>query len=380
MITKLRLAGLCAMLFIGFAASAQVKSLPPNGSNQRSVVKQYIGGVSWVKISYGSPDVAGREGQIWGQLVPYGKTNLGFGASSVENPSPWRAGANENTVLEISHDALIQGQDLPAGRYGLFVEPAESGNWKVIFSKEADAWGSFFYAPDDEVLVVEATPVDLTESVEFLTYEFVNRLDNQTTAQLKWEKKMLPFTIEIKDSNKVTLEAVKSEMKDAPGFNFNNWMTVANWASGAGFHEEAILWAENAISLPFIGQKTFQTLFTKATVLRAAGKVEEANKVMDEAIAMPGAPVFQVHAYGRQLITAGETKKALEIFKLNYKNNDGVWPTNYGLARGYSALGDYKNALKYMELAKKNVPANDTLNPPVIEANIEKLKKGEDIN
>ncbi|WP_421877582.1 DUF2911 domain-containing protein [Marinoscillum sp.] len=359
---------------------AQLQSLPPSGANQQSVVKQHIGGVAWVKISYGSPDVAGREGQIWGQLVPYGKANLGFGASTDENPSPWRAGANENTVFETSHDMLVQGELLPAGRYGFFVEPKESGDWDIIFSSEADAWGSFFYQPEDEVLRVQATPQDLNESVEYLTYDFTNRKDDQTTVNLEWEKKRLPFTVMVKDANAQTLSALRSELKDSPGFTYTNWVAAATWASGAGYHDEAINWAENAISLPFIGQRDFSTLSTKAMVLRNAGKAEEANSIMDEAINMPGAPAFQVHAYGRQLIAAGQSKKALEVFQINHKNNDGAWPTNYGLARGYSAVGDYKKAIKYLEIALTKVPANDTMNPPIIRANLDKLKKGEDIN
>ncbi|MAE85520.1 MAG: hypothetical protein CMB80_22485 [Flammeovirgaceae bacterium] len=376
---KYFLTACCLVLFISLS-TAQLKSLPPSGANQKSEVKQYIGGVAWVKVSYGSPDVAGREGKIWGQLIPYGKANLGFGASTADNPSPWRAGANENTVLQTSHDMLVKGELLPAGRYGLFIEPMESGDWKVIFSSEADAWGSFFYEPGDEVLVVSSTPEDLNESIEYLTYDFVNRKNDQTTLQMKWEMKMLPINLVLKDANKVTLAALTSELKDAPGFTYVNWVGAANWASNAGFHEEALLWAENAISLPFIGQKNFNTLSTKATVLRNAGKEKESLAVMDEAIKLPGAPAFQVHAYGRQLIAAGEKGKALEVFLLNHKNNDGVWPTNYGLARGYSATGDYKKAIKYLEIALTKVPANDTVNPPVMQANIEKLKKGEDIN
>ena len=376
---KYFLTACCLVLFISLS-TAQLKSLPPSGANQKSEVKQYIGGVAWVKVSCGSPDVAGREGKIWGQLIPYGKANLGFGASTADNPSPWRAGANENTVLQTSHDMLVKGELLPAGRYGLFIEPMESGDWKVIFSSEADAWGSFFYEPGDEVLVVSSTPEDLNESIEYLTYDFVNRKNDQTTLQMKWEMKMLPINLVLKDANKVTLAALTSELKDAPGFTYVNWVGAANWASNAGFHEEALLWAENAISLPFIGQKNFNTLSTKATVLRNAGKEKESLAVMDEAIKLPGAPAFQVHAYGRQLIAAGEKGKALEVFLLNHKNNDGVWPTNYGLARGYSATGDYKKAIKYLEIALTKVPANDTVNPPVMQANIEKLKKGEDIN
>ena len=256
---KYFLTACCLVLFISLS-TAQLKSLPPSGANQKSEVKQYIGGVAWVKVSYGSPDVAGREGKIWGQLIPYGKANLGFGASTADNPSPWRAGANENTVLQTSHDMLVKGELLPAGRYGLFIEPMESGDWKVIFSSEADAWGSFFYEPGDEVLVVSSTPEDLNESIEYLTYDFVNRKNDQTTLQMKWEMKMLPINLVLKDANKVTLAALTSELKDAPGFTYVNWVGAANWASNAGFHEEALLWAENAISLPFIGQKNFNTL------------------------------------------------------------------------------------------------------------------------
>ncbi|WP_258099244.1 DUF2911 domain-containing protein [Marinoscillum pacificum] len=359
---------------------AQLKSLPPSGANQKSEIKQYIGGVAWVKVSYGSPDVAGREGAIWGQLVPYGMNNLGFGASSDNNPSPWRAGANENTVFETSHDLQVNGKVLPAGRYGFFIETVENGDWNLIFSKEADAWGSFFYTPEDVILKVGATPADLDESIEFFSYEFTTRQNDQTTLVMKWEKKMLPIELVLKDANQVTLDALKSELKDSPGFTYTNWVSAANWASSAGFHEEAILWAENAISLPFIGQKNFTTLSTKSSVLLNAGKSEESMKLMEEAVALPGAPVFQVHAYGRQLIAAGEKQKALEVFQLNHKNNAGVWPTNYGLARGYSAVGDYKKAIKYLEEALKKVPPGDTLNPPIMKENIEKLKKGQDIN
>ena len=103
-------------------------------------------------------------------------------------------------------------------------------------------------------------------------------------------------------------------------------------------------------------------------------------KIMDEAIKDPSATVFQVHAYGRQLIGRDKKDEALEVFKYNHKKNEGAWPSSYGLARGYSAVGDYKQALKYIKIAQKNVPANDTINPPVIETNIAKLEKGEDIN
>src|ERR1700687_1208 len=95
-------------------------TLPPSGNNQKAAVVQYIGPVR-VAIDYSSPAVHGtdgkdRRGQIWGKLVPYGLTNLGFGNGK---PGPWRAGANENTVFVVSDDVSIDGKRLPAGRSGL---------------------------------------------------------------------------------------------------------------------------------------------------------------------------------------------------------------------------------------------------------------------
>lgn len=360
-------------------AHAQVPSIPPNGGNQKSTVRQYMGAVTYVEVSYSSPDVAGREGQIWGTLVPYGRNNLGFGISSEENPSPWRAGANENTTITFSHDMLFLGTDVKAGTYGLHLVPSAEQDWEVILSYESNAWGSFFHKTTDEAYVMKASPEE-APFTEFLTYEFSNRLVDKTTLSLIWENLKLPMTIEVPNQNEITLAAVESDLKNSVGFNHLNWSTAALWASGAGFHEKAKQWAEMAITAPFVGQRDFTTLSSKAAVLLNAGESSAAQEVMDEAIKLEGATAFQIHAYGRQLIGAGMPEKALEVFKYNQKRFKGAWPTNYGLARGYSASGDFKNAVKYMELAIKNVPEGDLVNPPIMKTNLEKLKKGEDIN
>ena len=62
---------------------AQTVTSPPSGGNQKSVNTQYIGSLAHVTVTYNSPDVTDprgndRNGQIWGQLVPYGFNDLGF--------------------------------------------------------------------------------------------------------------------------------------------------------------------------------------------------------------------------------------------------------------------------------------------------------------
>jgi len=157
------------------AAQAEFVTLPPDGGNQKASVSQWIGLVE-VNITYNAPKVTApdgtdRSGKIWGQLVPYGMADLGFGTCGKE--CPWRAGANENTVFRVSHPVKIEGQPLPAGAYGLHMIPGPE-EWTVIFSKNSTSWGSFFYTAAEDALRVKVKPVKC-EYNHWLTYEFTER-------------------------------------------------------------------------------------------------------------------------------------------------------------------------------------------------------------
>jgi tetratricopeptide (TPR) repeat protein len=93
---------------------------------------------------------------------------------------------------------------------------------------------------------------------------------------------------------------------------------------------------------------------------------------------MPNASIFETHQYGRQLINQKMYDKALDVFKMNAKKNKDTWPVHYGLARGYSAKGDYKTALKHLKKALANAP--NAASKGRVQANIAKLEKEEDIN
>jgi hypothetical protein len=101
------------LIFTSLASSAQNITTPRTPS-PAATVSQTIG-ISTVTVNYSRPSVKGRE--VWGTLVPYGWNKQAFGAG---NEAPWRAGANENTVLRLSHPARVEGHMVPAGDYGLF--------------------------------------------------------------------------------------------------------------------------------------------------------------------------------------------------------------------------------------------------------------------
>ncbi|MFI5131016.1 MAG: DUF2911 domain-containing protein, partial [Chitinophagales bacterium] len=118
----------------------------PRTPSPAATVSQKIG-ISTVTVDYSRPSVKGRE--VWGKLVPYGWNVQGFGAG---NSAPWRAGANENTTLRLSHDARVEGKVVPAGEYGLFFVINEDNSGEVILSKDYRAWGSFFYDAKNDLM------------------------------------------------------------------------------------------------------------------------------------------------------------------------------------------------------------------------------------
>jgi len=119
-------------------------------------------GLFTIKINYSRPSVISpqgidRTGKIWSGLVPYDFDSRPV--SSKGKPIPWRAGANENTVIEFSHDATIEGKPIKAGKYGLFMAIHEVDSATVIFSNKSDSWGSFSYDEKDDALRVEVNTV-----------------------------------------------------------------------------------------------------------------------------------------------------------------------------------------------------------------------------
>lgn len=366
---------LCSISVWGVAQSI---SLPPSGDNQKSKVTQFIGPVE-VSINYSSPDVHGpngedRKGHIWGELVHFGYIDQGFGPAKA---APWRAGANENTIITFSHDVKVEGKDLKAGSYGLHLGVAKEGAWTWIFSKNMSSWGSYFYNQAEDALRVDVNPTEGAYT-EFLTYGFDDRQKSSAIAFLQWENKKVPFKIEVPNANDLYVSLLRNELRSSPGFDYRNYSNAASFCAQHKINlDEALVWANNAMDPNAGGQEEFFTLQTKSQVLRAMNKNDEADVVMDKAVKRSDASVQAIHQYGRGLLQAGKKEKALEIFKYNaQKFPDEKFTPNVGLARGYTALGNQKNAIKYWELAIKNMPANQKQNLAFYEGELKKLKEG----
>lgn len=375
--TKLFIAGICVF---PITLNAQL-TLPPSGDNQQASVTQWMGPVE-VEINYSSPDVHGpngedRTGHIWGELVPYGLSNLQFGYSTDANPSPWRGGANMNTTIRFSHDVLVEGQPLKAGIYGLHFIP-EKEEWTIIFSSNSTAWGSFFYNPKEDVLRVKTKPASNVYT-EWLTYTFTDRQTNTCTVELRGELLRVPMHIQVPNIEQVYIDQFRKELQSDIGFGFQAWVDAANYCVAHQMNlEEALKWANYAIEEPFFGRKNFTTLSCKASVLAAMGKTAQSDSIMQVAIKDPTASALDVHYYARGLQAIQKNAEALAVYKVNYEKYPNLPVTNLGLARGYSATGDYKQALKYAQAALKLNP--DPQVKQTLEQAIKTLEAGKDFN
>jgi len=357
---------------ISVSAFSQIPlTVLPSGGNKKAIVGEQIG-LTKVVINYDRPGVKGREGKIWGELVHAGYIDQGFGNTKA---APWRAGSNENTTIEFSTDVKIEGKDLPAGKYGFFIayDPNEC---TLIFSKNSTSWGSYYYNEKEDALRVKVKPVALQQSVEWLKYEFLNETENSATIALLWEKLMIPFKVEV-DYIKSQIESFRKELRTEKGFIWQSWEQAANWCLQRNVNlEEALLWSDSATKAGFEGDKSFRAASTKAQILEKLGRGNEAMTIMKNAL--PNASMGEIHQYGRTLLTQKKNKEALDVFKSNFEKNPNQFTTLMGLVRGYSANGDFKNALKYANLALPLAP--DTNNKNNLSAMIEKLKEGKDVN
>jgi len=211
-----------------------------------------------------------------------------------------------------------------------------------------------------------------------LKYEFMDETDNSATIALVWEKLMIPFKVDV-DLDKLQFESFRRELRGERSFNpgWQSYHQAARYSLDRNMNlEEGLAWANQAINDPFVGEANFATLSTKADILTKLGRQAEADSAM--AKAMPLGNMQQLHQYGRQLLIQKRSKEALNVFLTNYQKNPNKFTTLMGLTRGYSANADYKNALKYANLALTQAP--DPVNKSNVENIIGKLKEGKDIN
>jgi len=312
-------------------AHAQVPALKSPDASPAATVSQAVG-LTQIKVDYHRPGINGRP--IWGALVPYGEV--------------WRAGANENTTISFSTDVTIEGKALHAGTYGLHMIPTK-GEWTVIFSNMAVAWGSFSYDQKEDALRVTVTPRPLAAPVERLAYAFDNPGETQATLILTWEKLAVPIKIEV-DTPRVVMASMRADLRGQPRFSWDGWQrAAAYWVAHDGNLDEATTMIDQSITL----KPTFPNRMTRARILDKKGDAAGAKDERTKALAL--ASEVDLNVYGYQLMQEKKLDEAIGIFQRNAQAHADSWNVHDSLGEALLAKGDKKGSAASYEKALKLV-------------------------
>jgi hypothetical protein len=279
----------------------QIKPLRPS---QKASVMQTVG-VTDITITYSRPPVKGRT--IFAD-APASMTARAKGEATLDNQNDrqkgepivpyghvWRAGANEATMFVVTDDVLINGQPLKAGAYSMHTIPGKD-EWTIIFNSDAGQWGSFSYDDKKDVLRVKTKPQMASDNQEWLTYFFDPVTDNSATANLRWERLRVPFTVEVKDVKAIWRARADALIAANPA-NEVLPLQVANTYAGDKNWDEALKFVDQSIKV----KETFRNLSARANILWAAGKKPEALAAADVAIARGKADKADTAAFEKRV-------------------------------------------------------------------------------
>lgn len=207
---------------------------PSPGASVSQVV-----GVTKITIDYSSPGVKGRK--IWGDLEAYDKA--------------WRAGANAATKITFQDDVVIEGKNVKAGSYSLFITPKEKDPWLVHINTGSSV---FAYNKDNgeqdmekliqnDVVTIKVTPNWTNNVKERLAYsiELVNQTEPEALVTMNWEKAEVSFTVKIAEAKNLIIGSIEKSSNS----NARQLRSAANYFYNNGNIEKAEEYVDKSLAL-----------------------------------------------------------------------------------------------------------------------------------
>ncbi len=251
-------------LFSLFSLNVLHAQITTPQSSPAATIEQKVG-LGDITIEYSRPSVKGRK--IFGNagLLPFGKM--------------WRAGANKNTIISFSDDAMIGGKPLAKGEYALFITP-QVGEWEVFFYSNTNNWGTpKKWNEDDVALMLKLSPQSLPISFETLTYDIGNIKSNSADIRLMWNETLLSipvsFDIDEKIDNMIS--------KTLSGPSAGDYYDAGKWYFSQGKDlNKAYEWIHKSNEM----RPKFWSLRQESLVLAKMGKKSDAIAVAKKSLEM----------------------------------------------------------------------------------------------
>lgn len=261
---------------------SQIRTPQPSPA---ATVMQTVG-VTDMTVKYSRPAMRGRE--IFGKLVPYGQF--------------WRTGANAATSIEFSTDVMLEGQNIPAGKYFLYTIP-NADAWTIIINKSSATSPEQYKAADD---VARATvkPMSFPKTESF-TIGFSEVTDSTASLDIMWDT--------VKASAKLATQVskiIEMSIDKAAETHANNMNTGANYLLGKGMNMQKAL---GMVNQAIAHKETFRNLWTKAQILGKMGNFAEAAPIAKRALDLGQSSNDPAFPFFKEAIEKGAAEFASKI-------------------------------------------------------------------
>jgi hypothetical protein len=174
----------------GAAATLAVPASAQIRASERGSVSQTIDGTT-ITVDYARPTARGRE--LFGGVVPWDVV--------------WTPGANWATTLDLSKDVRLNGAQVVAGRYSVWMTPRQ-GAWTLTLNATPEYF--HFQKPDPALGAynIDFEPGDAAH-VEMLTWSFPVVSGDGAVLAMRWGTTETAFDLVVEPTRAVTLEAAE---------------------------------------------------------------------------------------------------------------------------------------------------------------------------
>ena len=176
--SRLRVLLLAGAALIAAAAPVRAQGYP---FSQRGSVTQHVAHTT-VTIEYGRPVARGRA--LFGQLVPW--------------DSVWHPGADSATRISFDHPVRLEGQEVKAGEYSVWLIPRASRPWTVILSRAAHTFHKPYPGAARDAYRFDVTP-ETGAHMESLADDFPSVVRDQAVRRIQWGEPIVPIRISAPD-------------------------------------------------------------------------------------------------------------------------------------------------------------------------------------
>ncbi len=156
------------------AAPARAQGYP---FSQRGSVTQHVAHTT-VAIEYGRPVARGRA--LFGQLVPW--------------DSVWHPGADSATRIAFDHPVRLEGREVKAGEYSVWLIPRASQPWTVILSRAAHTFHKPYPGAARDAYRFDVTP-ETGAHMESLAFYFPSVVRADAVLRIHWGETIVPIRV-----------------------------------------------------------------------------------------------------------------------------------------------------------------------------------------